>query len=145
MDVGRLTLWFIVALAGSGMVGYAYGFWEVRPAINVLTMVGAVALTAAVIAGAMFVRAYPRSQTRRIPLPRLPTNRRVGLLWSGAVILIGINAGAFLGFNAGLRTAESVADVLSAVGIVAALAAIAAVLFGIIQVVRSRHRRNSLR
>ena len=145
MDVGRLTLWFIVALAASGMVGYAYGFREVRPAIDLLAMVGALALTAAVIAGAVFARAYPRSQTRRIRLPRLPANRRVGLLWSGGAILIGINAGAFLGFNAGLRTAESVADVLSAVGIIASLAAIAAALFGVVQVVRSRRGRNSLR
>ena len=145
MDLGRVALWSIVAVAGSGGVGYLFGFWEARPAIDILTIVGAVALAAAVVAGTMFARAFLRSRRLSFSLGRPTTNQRVGLFKSGIAIFVCINVGAFLGFNAGLQTAQTVAGVLSVVAVVVVLAAVVAMLFGIIYIRRTRHDGNKRR
>ena len=140
MNVGRAILWFSVALVGSGMVGYVFGFWEARPTINTLAIMRAVAVVVAAITVVAIVRAFLRSRSLHVSLNRLSVGATIGLVWSGVAIVVGINISAFLGFTIGLRTAQSVTDILSGVGVVATLVASTAVLVVIMSKRRSRYR-----
>ena len=139
MYVGRAILWFSVALVGSGIVGYVFGFWEARPTINTLAIMGAVAVVVAAITGVATVRAFLRSRSLHVSLNRLSVDATIGLVWSGVAIVAGINISAFLGFTIGLRTAQSVTDILSGVGVIATLVASTAVLVVIMSKRRSRY------
>ena len=145
MDLDRAILWSSVAFVGSGMIGYVFGFWEAQPTINTLAIVGAVAVVVAAITVTAMVRAFLRSRSLHVSLNRLALAPRIGLLWSGVAVVAGINVGAFLGFTIGLRTAQSVADILSGVGIVAMLVATVAVLAGITYKGGSHYKRNRRR
>lgn len=140
MHVGNTVLWLIAALLCSGIAGYAFGFWEARPAIHPLAIVGAVAVVVAVIiAGAiartrLHIRSFPISPTGQSP------GARVGLAWAGVAILAGINAGALLGFIVGLRTAQVLVDILFLAGVVAAPIALTAALVLIMSRRRSGFR-----
>ena len=144
MSIGRALLWFSVAPVGSGMVGYAFGFWKARPAINTLAIVGIVVAVVAAITMAVTVRAFLRSRSLHVSLNHLSVDARIGLVWSAVAIVVGINVGAFLGFAIGYRTAQSVSDILSGVGVVATLVASTAALIGVIYARRSRHIRGRL-
>ena len=141
MDVGRLALWFAVAALAGGTAGYGFGFAEARPAINALAIVGAatVAVVASIVIGILL--GLMKSLSFRALLDRLWV--RTGLVWTGVAIVSGMNVGGFLGFTAGLRTAQSVSDLLSGVGLVVAVAVFAALLIGIMYRVgpRTRFRR----
>ena len=126
------------------MTGYVLGFWEAQPNINTLAIVGAVAVVVAAITMTVVVRAFLRSRSLHVSLNRLAVAPRIGLLWSAVAIVAGINVGAFLGFAIGLRTAQSVADILSVVGVVATIVAADAVLVGI-YTSRSRYKWNRRR
>ena len=140
MDVGRAILWSSVALAGSGIAGYVFGFREAQPTISTLAIVGAVALAVAAITVAGAVMAFLRYRSLHVSLNRLSVGARIGLVWSGVAILVVVNIGAFLGFTIGIQTAQSVTDILWAVGIVAAAVASATALSGVMYARRS-HRR----
>ena len=140
MDLGRAILWSSVALAGSGIAGYVFGFREAQPTINTLAIVGAVALALAAITLAATVLAYLRSRSLNVSLNRLSVGARIGLVWSGVAILVVVNIGAFIGFTIGIRTAQSVTDILPGVGIVAAAVASATMLIGVMYARRSRCR-----
>ena len=139
MDVGRAILWFSVALVGSGMAGCLFGFREARPTFNTLAIVGAVAVVVAAIIVAAMARAFLRSRSFHGSLNRLSVGARIGLVWSVVAIVAGINIGAILGFVIGLRTAQSVSDVLAVVGVVALVASTAA-LIGFMYTRRSRYK-----
>ena len=145
MDLDRVILWSSVAFAGSGMTGYVLGFWEARPNINALAIAGAVAVVVAAITMAVVLRAFLRSRSLHVSLNRLAVAPRIGLLWSTAAIVAGINLGVFLGFTIGLRTAQSVADILSGVGVAVMLVATVTVLAGITYKGRSHYKRNRRR
>ena len=113
------------------MAGCVIGFWEARPVINTLAIVGAVAVAVATISVTAVVRAYLRSRSLHVSMKRLPVASRIRLLWSGVAIVASVNVGAFVGFTVGLRTAQSVADILLGLGVVAMLVATAAVLAGV--------------
>ena len=124
------------------MAGYVFGFWEARPVINTLAIVGTVAVAVATITGTAIAVLSLRSHSLHLSMSRLPVAPRIGLLWSGVAIVAGINVGAFLGFTIGLRTAQSVADILSGVGVAAMLVATVAMIVGLIYMRRSRHKWN---
>ena len=145
MVLGRAILWVSAALAGSGMVGYAFGFWEARPTFNAPAIVGTVAIAVAMVAVTVIVRAYLRTRSPQLSLKRKPTGARIRLAWCGIAIFAAINIGAFLGFTIGVRTAQSVTDILAGVGVVAVLVAAAVMLVGIIYTRRSRYKWNRRR
>ena len=140
MNVGSAILWSIVALVGGGMAGYIFGFWEARPTIDALAIVGAIAVVLVAITAAAMVRAFLRSRSLHVSLNHMSVDAKVGLVWSAVAIVASINIGAFLGFTIGLRTAQSVTDALSRVGIAAMVVAIAAALIGVISTWRFRYR-----
>ena len=127
------------------MTGYVLGFWEARPNINTLAIAGAVAVVVAAITMTVVVRAFLRSRSLHVPLNRLSAAPRIGLLWSAVAIVAGINVGVFIGFTIGLRTAQSVADILSGVGVAVMLVATVTVLAGITYKGRSHYKRNRRR
>ena len=145
MDIGRAILWSSVALVGSGTIGYGFGFWEARPALDALVIVGTLTGVLAAITVAAMVLAFLRARSLHLSLGCLPGTPRIGLVWSGLAIFASINIGAFFGFAIGLRTAESVTDILSGIGVVAILVASAAILIGIIYVSRSGYKWNRRR
>ncbi len=138
-------MWCGIAFVGSGMAGCVFGIWEARPVINILALVGAVAVAAATITVTAIAAVSLRSHWLHLSMSRLPVAPRIGLIWSGIAIVASINVGAFLGFTFGLRTAQSVADILSGVGIVVMLVAAVAVLAGITYKGRTHYRRNRRR
>ena len=137
MDVGRALLWFAVATLCSGIVGYSFGFAEAQPTIDALAIVG----TAAVVVAASMVVAMLVGLIESLSLRALLTRLllRTGFVWTGVAIVAGMKVGGFLGFAAGLRTAQSLSNSLYGVGlVVAAVLAGAALLIGIIYGVRAR-------
>ena len=140
MDIGATVLWFGVAIAGGGMAGYVFGFWEARPSIHPLAIVGALAIVVALIALAAKGRTFLRSRPFHVSPTGQSSDAKVGLVWAGAAILAGLNIGAFLGFTVGLRTAQAFMDVLSGVGVVAAIVALAAAIVVIVSKRRTGFR-----
>ena len=140
MDAGKAIFWTGVALVGSTMVGYGFGFWEARPAMNATAIVGALAVVIAAVAVAAMIRAFLRSRSLQLSLNHMSMGVRIGLVWGGVAIVACINIGAFLGFITGLRTAQSVMDILSGVGVVAMIVASTAVLIAVVYSRRFRYR-----
>ena len=140
MDVSRALFWFYVALVCSSVAAYLFGFRAAEPTTSAFAMVGAVAIAVLVFVMALQVKASLQSLWPYMSLHNLSVGASIGPVWSGVVVSVGIVVGGFLGYHLGFRTAQSVSDFLSGLGVVVTLVAVTVVLVGITSTKRRRYR-----
>ena len=109
--------------------------------MSAMAIVGALALLFAAVAAVAMILAFLRSHSVHFSLNHMSMGVRIGLVWGGVAIVACINIGALLGFIVGLQTAQSATEILSGVGVVVAiLAALAALVVGLMYTKRFRYR-----
>lgn len=129
------------------IIGYVIGFRAAQPVLEeFIGPIGAVAVVVMTIAAGVFI--LPRLPRRRLSLSwlwQVGGDVRKTLIWSCSGIVVGGALGGILGYAAGLRTAQTIYDMLALVGVLALIVIISLVVILLIIAKSRRPRRRGRR